>query len=176
MPPSPDFRPPAPYWHPLTAGVALGLVLLLTFVVAGHGLGASGFFTRATAAIGNWLAPAWTAANAYLGPFSSGGNPLQSWISWEAVGILAGALAGSLTSRRFRAMIEGGPRTAIGARLGYAFAGGALVGFGGRLARGCTSGLGLSGSATLAVAGFVFLIAFFAAGFAVSALSRRVWQ
>jgi uncharacterized membrane protein YedE/YeeE len=169
-------RTQLPYWHPLVAGVALGLTLLLTFLITGNGLGASGFFTRAAAAIGAWLAPAWTQANAYFGPFVEGGSPLPSWITWEAIGVLVGALGGSLISGRFRAMIEGGSRIFTGERLAYAFVGGALVGFGARLARGCTSGLGLSGSATLAVSGFVFLIAFFAAGFAVSYLMRRAWQ
>lgn len=167
---------PKPYWPPMAAGIALGLVLLLAFLVTGHGLGASGFFTRLSAALAALTTPAWTAANAYFGPFLAGAGPLQSWISWEAAGVLVGALAGSLTSGRFRAMIEGGAATPAGMRLVHAFAGGALVGFGARLARGCTSGLGLSGSATLAVAGFVFLLAFFAAGFAVNALMRRNWQ
>jgi hypothetical protein len=170
-------RSPRPFWHPLTAGVLLGLTLLATFLITGHGLGASGFFSRATTAVSDWLAPAWTAANAYFGPSVQGGaNPLPSWITWEAVGVLIGALAGSLSSGRFKAMVEGGMTTLPAERLAYAFAGGILVGFGARLARGCTSGLGLSGSATLAVAGFVFLIFFFAAGFAVSYLARRAWR
>ena len=38
---------PRPFWHPLLAGLALGMVLLVTFVVTGHGLGATGFTTRA---------------------------------------------------------------------------------------------------------------------------------
>jgi uncharacterized protein len=170
-------RLPRPFWHPLTAGLLLGLALLATFLITGHGLGASGFFTRLTTAIANGLAPAWTAANAYLGPSVQGGaNPLPAWITWEAVGVVIGALAGSMSSGRFRAMIEGGRTTPAGTRLAWAFAGGILVGFGGRLARGCTSGLGLSGGATLAVAGFVFLIFFFAAGFAVSYAARRAWR
>jgi len=140
---------PQPYWPPLVAGIGLGLVLLLTFVITGHGLGASGFFTRATAALGGWLLPEATAAN---------------------------ALAGSLTARRFNPSIERGPSTAAGTRLTLALAGGILTGFGARLARGCTSGLGLSGGATLAVAGFVFLIAFFIGGFLLSMLTRRVWE
>lgn len=173
---------PAPFWHPLVAGVALGLVLLLTFLVTGHGLGASGFFTRLAAALSDWLAPAWTAGNAYFGAFVAGGaDPLPSWISWEIVGVVLGALAGSLAARRFRPMVEAGPQhggrfAGAGPRLVAAFAGGALVGFGGRLAQGCTSGLGLSGGATLAVAGFVFLACFFLAGFAVSLLLRKVSQ
>ena len=47
--------------------------------------------------------------------------------------------------------------------MGFAVGGGMLSGFGASLAGGCTSSLGLSGGATLAVAAFVFLIAFAAA-------------
>ena len=166
-----------PFWHPLVAGIALGGVLLLTFLLSGHGLGASGFVTRLAAGVSGVLAPAWSAANAYFGPyFGEGVALLNSWIGWEALGVLIGALAGSMVSGRFRAMIERGAGKAATSRLAYAFAGGVLVGFGARLARGCTSGLGLSGSATLAVAGFVFLLAFFAAGFAASYLMRGRWQ
>lgn len=32
---------PRPFWSPLLAGVALGLVLLATFLFTGHGLSAS---------------------------------------------------------------------------------------------------------------------------------------
>lgn len=166
---------PRPFWPPLVAGVLLGLVLLLTFLITGHGLGASGFFTRLTAALGGWFAPVATGANSYLGPFLQG-NPLSSWISWEIVGVAIGALAGSITGGRFHLALERGPSTGANARLAYALMGGVLVGFGARLARGCTSGLGLSGGATLAVAAFVFLIAFFAAGFLVTLAARRVWQ
>lgn len=166
---------PRPFWPPLLAGFALGLVLLLTFLLTGHGLGASGFFTRFTAAIGGWLAPAATGTNSYLGPYLQG-SPLASWISWEIVGVAIGALAGSLTSGRFRLAVEHAPGISANERLIYALIGGVLVGFGARLARGCTSGLGLSGGATLAVAAFVFLIAFFAAGFLVTLAARRVWR
>ena len=165
---------PRPYWPPLVAGIVLGLVLLATFLVTGHGLGASGFFTRAAAAIGVWTMPEATAANQYLGGFAAGA-PLAGWITWEVIGMVLGGLIGSLASGRFRAGIESGPRSTPGRRLAYAFAGGALVGFGARLARGCTSGLGLSGGATLAVAGFVFLIFFFAAGFLTMRFVRREW-
>ncbi len=166
---------PRPFWPPLVAGVLLGLVLLLTFLITGHGLGASGFFTRLTVAAGGWLAPAATEASAYLGPYLQG-NPLSSWISWEIAGVAIGALTGSLTSGRFKLALERGPSIGSNERLIYALIGGVLVGFGARLARGCTSGLGLSGGATLAVAAFVFLIAFFAAGFLVTLAARRAWQ
>ena len=165
---------PRPYWHPALAGVALGLTLLLTFLITGHGLGASGFFTRLTAAISGWIAPGWSEANAYIGPFLRA-NPLSSWITWEIVGAVIGAFAGAVSSGRFRAGVERGPRIGTPGRLAWAFAGGILVGFGARLARGCTSGLGLSGGATLAVAGFLFLLMFFLAGFVVSRAMRKEW-
>ena len=119
--------------------------------------------------------PAATEASSYLGPYLQS-NPLSSWISWEIVGVAIGALAGSLVSGRFKLAVERGPQTGGNQRLIYALIGGVLVGFGARLARGCTSGLGLSGGATLAVAAFVFLIAFFAAGFLVTLAARRIWQ
>jgi len=163
------------FWAPVPAGILLGLVLLLTFVITGHGLGASGFFTRLAAAVTGWAAPEFAAANSYLAPYLRGAT-LDSWITWEAVGLAAGALAGSLWNGRFRVMIERGAGTPVGTRLAFAFVGGLLVGFGSRLARGCTSGLGLSGGATLSVAAFVFLIAFFAAGFAAMVFMKRYWQ
>lgn len=165
---------PNPFWPPAIAGAALGLVLLLTFLITGHGLGASGFFARLAAAAAGALAPAWAEANAYFGPFLRT-NPLAAWITWEIVGVAIGALVGALNSGRFRLTAERGPRTTVPSRLGYAFAGGLMVGFGARLARGCTSGLGLSGGATLAVAGFIFLFAFFLAGFLASRFARKEW-
>jgi uncharacterized protein len=168
-----------PFWHPLTAGIALGLVLLLTFVMSGHGLGASGFFTRLTAWFGAEFARTATEANSYLGPFIKGArgavNPLASWISWEIVGLAVGALVAAVTSGRFRLRLDGATNLSGGGRLALALGGGVFTGFGARLARGCTSGIGLSGGAPLAVAGFLFLIGFFAAGIAVSFLIRRAW-
>lgn len=167
---------PRSFWSPLLAGAALGAVLLATFLFTGHGLGASGFFARATAWLGSVVAEPTTKANSYLGLFLRGGNPLASWITWEIIGVALGALIASTSSGRFRFRIDGAPRLGRGTRLGMAFAGGALTGFGARLARGCTSGLGLSGSAPLAVAGFVFLIGFFVAGVLISALIRGAWK
>jgi uncharacterized membrane protein YedE/YeeE len=166
---------PRPFWPPLVAGSALGGVLLLSFLVTGHGLGASGFFARMSAWLSSLLAPSSAEVNSYFAPFLRG-HPLASWISWEVVGVVVGALAGSLAAGRFRVGIERGSGISSSQRLLNALVGGMLVGFGARVAQGCTSGIGLSGSATLALAGFVFLIGFFAAGFLTSALMRRAWQ
>jgi hypothetical protein len=50
------------------------------------------------------------------------------------------------------------------------------MGFAARLARGCTSGLALTGGALLSVGAWVFMIALFAAGYAAAPLFRRAWR
>jgi len=169
-------QPIRPLWPPLLAGALLGLVLLLVFLMTGHGLGATGFFTRLTAWIGSGVAPDVTASNAYLGGMVADGvNPLDAWITWQVIGVAIGALLAALTSGRFRIQVDGSRRIGMSPRLALALLGGVIAGFGSRLAAGCTSGVGLSGSATLAVAGFVFLIAFFAVGLAFGYMMRRTW-
>jgi hypothetical protein len=50
-----------------------------------------------------------------------------------------------------------------------------LISFAGRLARGCTSGVALSGGAQLALSGWLFVIAMFIGGFITAAIFRRLW-
>lgn len=168
--------PPAvrPFWNPLLAGILLGLVLLATFVVTGHGLGATGATTRLSAWLGGALAPQAAASNGYLGPLLEGGNPLPSWISWQVLGVALGALASAGLAGRFRWQLDGLRSVGLIRRALMALAGGAISGFGARVAAGCTSGLGLSGAATLAIAAFVFLATFFAAGLIASRLVRGI--
>lgn len=164
-----------PLWPPFVAGIVLGLVLLLTFVLVGNGMGASGAFARVATEVGLQVAPQATSENAYLGGMAQG-NPLAAWIVLAVVGTLIGAILASISSGRFRVKVDrGSGRIGVGARLALALAGGLLAGFGSRLAAGCTSGVGLSNTAMLGVAGFVFLIAFFAVGLLVSLFMRRVW-
>jgi uncharacterized membrane protein YedE/YeeE len=166
-----------PIWNAHAAGAVLGLVLLLTFVMTGHGLGASGAPTAIAAATSNVVAPTATQANGYLGwMVENGRNPLNSWIIWEVLGVALGALAAAWWSGHLRVSVEGPPRINSRGRLSLALIAGVLSGFGARVSAGCTSGLGLSGSATLATAGFVFLIGFFGAGLITGLLTRRMWK
>ena len=161
-----------PFWQPLTAGVALGLVLLLTFLLTGHGLGATGASTRAAAWLGLGLAQTATEGNAYLGPMVKNGNPLSAWITWQVMGVAAGALAAAFMAGRFRVQLDGSCSVGTPKRVISALIGGMLAGFGARVAAGCTSGLGLSGAATLGIAAFVFLGTFFAAGLIANRLVK----
>lgn len=167
--------PVRPLWQPYVAGVVLGLVLILTYILVGNGVGASGLFARIAASIGMDVAPHTTAANAYLGPMvANGANPLASWIVLEVAGIAIGALLAAIGAGRFRVQLDGAKKIGSRARIAFALLGGVLAGFGSRVAAGCTSGIGLSGTAMLSIGGFVFLVSFFLVGLGVSALMRRV--
>jgi len=163
-------RPVQAFWSPWVAGVLLGLVLLLTFVLTGHGLGATGFTTRLTALLGGGAAR----SNAYLGPLFEDGSPLASWITWQVIGVAAGGLFAAWRAGRFRVQLDGARSVGTPRRLMWALLGGAASGFGARVSAGCTSGLGLSGAATLGIAAFVFLGAFFAVGLVTSRVVRGV--
>ncbi len=49
------------------------------------------------------------------------------------------------------------------------------MGIGAALARGCTSGLALSGGAMLSLGAWTFMVALFLAGFLAAPLVRRLW-
>lgn len=164
------------YWSPYLAGVGLGLTLLLTFYVMGHGLGASGAFTQWTANLVYWVAPGHARANTYLSTYLNLGTLWQSWIVLEIFGVLLGGFLGAVTARRFRVRIERGPRMERGHRLLLALAGGFAVGFGARLAQGCTSGQALSGGAVLALGSWLFTLMFFLGGYIFAFFVRRQWQ
>lgn len=167
-------RPPRPLWNPYAAGIALGLGLLATFVVTGNGYGVTGATSLVTAAAAGRLAASTVAPGSYLrGLYDAG---LNHWITWEVLGLAAGALAGSLLAGRFRWEVDGPRRAGRALRLSLALLGGTASGFGARLALGCTSGVGLSGSATLAAAGFLFLAGFFVAGALFGQITRGLWR
>ena len=163
-----------PFWPPFVAGIVLGLVLLLTFVLSGHGLGASGAATDMVAGVGLQVAPEAIKANSYLGPMVADGSPLGSWLTWEIVGVAIGALAAAFMAGRFRVQVDGACSVGTPKRLITTLAGGFLSGFGARIAGGCTSSMGLSGAAALGVSAFVFLALFFATGLIVSRLVKGV--
>jgi uncharacterized membrane protein YedE/YeeE len=163
------------YWNPYLAGVLLGLTLLATFVITGGGLGASALPKRVVALGAMAAAPEWTAANPAIGHYVEAGNPLRNWLVVEVIGVLLGGFIGAISAGRFRATVEKGPRISTRGRLGYALAGGVIMGVAAGLARGCTSGQALSGGALLATGSWAFMMMVFAGGYATAWFVRRQW-
>ena len=165
------------YWNPYLGGVLLGLVLFASFFVAGHGLGASGGVNRIVVAVEDVVAPEHVDRVPYLAQLAGGDrDPLQHWIVWEVAGILLGGFVAGLLRGRVRLQTYHGPQIRAGTRWAFAFLGGLLMGYGARLARGCTSGQALSGGAVLSVGSWAFMLAVFAGGYGLAWFVRRLWQ
>jgi uncharacterized membrane protein YedE/YeeE len=161
---------------PVLAGIVIGISMLLTYVVAGRGIGVSGMMTRLVATVQHWLMPAMTEKSSYFAAyFAHGGQPLNDYLSYLMVGLLAGAFAGAWSCGDLRFEVQRGPRISVQGRLIYALAGGALTGFAARMARGCTSGQGLVGAAELSVGSWAFLLCIFIGGFATAWFVRKQW-
>ncbi|MFO1077076.1 MAG: YeeE/YedE thiosulfate transporter family protein [Planctomycetota bacterium] len=165
-----------PYWNPYLAGIGLGLVLLLSYLVLGTGLGASGALTRIAATTAHAVAPSAVEHNTYLAGYFEGGGPLANYVVPMLVGVLIGGFLSAVAARRTGVVVERGPTSSVTRRVAWALVGGALIGVGARLAGGCTSGLALSGGAMLQIGAFVFIGATFAAGFAFAPLVKKEWQ
>lgn len=164
------------YWSPYVAGVVLGLVLLATFVSMGRGLGASGALMRLTAYAVDQVSPSAVDNNPYLAQYAGGDqNPLQDWLVFEIIGVIVGGLLSGMLAKRLRFKTDKGPHITVPFRLAFAFLGGGLMGFGARLAQGCTSGQALTGGATLALGSWAFMMTMFAAAYAIAYFVRRQW-
>ena len=165
---------PSNYWSPYVAGAVLGLTLLATFFIMGRGLGVSSAVTKLTAYALAVPFPSWVENNPYLKAFT--GGFFRDWYVIEVAGLLVGALIGSITARRFKLKVEKGPQIGPQKRFVAAFTGGAMLGFATRLARGCTSGVALSGGAALVLGAWAFMIGMFGGGFAIAYFARRLWR
>ncbi len=164
-------------WNPYLGGVALGLVLLASFLVLGHGIGASGAASRLGVTALAAVAPEHVAETPYFAKYSEGGaSPLSNWLVFGVVGVFLGGAVASMTGGRQKSGVVRGPRISVGARLALALTGGVIMGFAARMARGCTSGQALSGGALLSVGSWVFMLSVFAGGYALALVVRRQWQ
>jgi len=164
------------YWNPYFGGVMLGLLLLATFYITGRGLGASGAAKSAVVAVVDKVTPAHAENSTYYSKFiSDDKHPLNQWLVFEVIGILAGALLSGALSNRLKFTVEHSPKITSRTRIIMAVLGGLAFGFGSQMARGCTSGAALTGMATLSLAGFVSMLAIFGSGYVFAYFFRKFW-
>ena len=169
-------KEPRPYLNPYVAGTLLGLVLFASFYVTGGGLGASAAMSRIQTGVLDWLAPAHVDRVAYFAELAGGTRSAWSHYSiFMIAGTVLGGFASGLVNRRVKLELRKGPRVGTAVRVVLALAGGVLMGFGARLARGCTSGQALSGGAVLSVGSWAFALAVFVGAYALAWFVRRLW-
>jgi hypothetical protein len=160
---------------PYLVGAGIGVLSWLAFAIVAAPIG----ITTAGAQIAGGVAalavgPEAVAANSYWKT-----NPLRlDYGTLFLVGTFFGGLASSLMNRSFRLeVVPAVWRERFGGRawprLAVAFLGGAVAMFGARLANGCTSGNTISQGLQLAVGGWAFTAALFAAGVPTALLLFR---
>lgn len=170
-------RPQRPYIHPYLGGLLLGLVLFLAFFLTGNGLGASGGLNRLVVFVEDIIAPEHIDRIPYLIKLAGGAkNPLDDWIVPMIFGTIAGGFASGWYNGRLKVETNKGPNITVRKRWLMALIGGIIMGYGARMARGCTSGLALSGGAVLSLGAWAFMFAVFAGGYALAYFVRRLWN
>jgi uncharacterized membrane protein YedE/YeeE len=158
-------------WNPYLAGALSGLVSIASVWLSGKFLGTSTTFVRLAGQLEQLFLPEHVTANPYFRKIP----PLVDWQWLLVAGIFLGSF---LTARLFGDFRWQALPPMWKARFGparwrralVAFIGGVVAMFGARLADGCPSGHGLSGSLQLAVSGYVALICFFLGGLVVARL------
>jgi uncharacterized protein len=167
---------PRPYVNPYLAGTLLGVVLFLSFYVTGGGLGASGAMTSIQTGVLRWFSADHVDRVAYFADVAGGHkNPWVSSGVFMLAGTIVGGFVSGLFNRRVKLELRKGPSITTVTRVTFALIGGAIMGYGARMARGCTSGQALSGGAVLSVGSWAFAFSIFAAGYAMAWFVRKLW-
>jgi len=164
-----------PAWSPYVVGSLIAVLGMATLLVSNKPLGASSAYAKLAGMIGLAVAPRHTSSLKYYQD-----NPPK--IDWEVmlvVSAVAGAFlaawhGGEITGEWMHPMWIARFGDSLALRLGVAFVGGALMAFGARLAGGCTSGHGISGTMQLSVGSWVAVIAIFAGGISTAMLLFRI--
>ncbi len=159
-------------FEPYLIGTGIGVLSWAAFAFANEPLGITSALSRTAAPV----------AASIFGSDAVARNPYWAPMpfAWDygvlfLAGVVAGAFAASLATGTFR--IEAVPHFwrerfggSVAKRFLGAFLGGAAMMFGARLAGGCTSGHGISGTLQLALSSWVFLIVLFASALITSRL------
>jgi len=153
------------YWSPYLAGALSGLVLILSVGISGKFFGTSTTFVKTAGMLEKIFSAERVARMAYF----MKEVPVVDWQWMFVLGIFIGSLIAAKTSGTFtwQAVPDMWRKrfgSSVGKRAVVAFIGGVIGMFGARLADGCPSGHGLSGSVQLALSGFISLICFFIGG------------
>ncbi len=168
---------PKHYWNPYLVGIGLGIVLMLTFVIMGRGLGASGAMSTVVSVVVDEVAPEHADNNQFYKNYLGDGtqSPFKDWLVFEVLGLLFGGFISGAIAGRNKITVEKGPNISTKKRFLFAFIGGTLMGIGAKLARGCTSGQGLTGGSMLSLGGWSFLLMVFVGAYGMAYFVRRQW-
>lgn len=167
---------PDPAWSPYVVGSLIGILVLSTLALAGKKIGASSAYSDTAGMIGRLIAPQHIAAL----PYYQKSKPMIGWTLMIVLGAILGSFLAAWTGGELTGTFLQDMWVArFGADSGWlrvfvALVGGVLMAFGARMAGGCTSGHGISGTLQLAVGSWIAVICFFIGGITAAMLMYRV--
>ena len=168
---------PDPLWNPYVAGVALGFVLIFSYMIFGMGVGSSSGPTRLAYWVAHLFAADAVEANSYMGRYFTTGNIFYDRMIFVVIGTLLGGLVAAYSAGRMsKGACVRGPRVSVKQRIIFAIIGGIMMGIAARIGRGCTSGQALSGGAMLSVGAWIYMMAFFGGAYITAPFLRRQWK
>ena len=159
-------------WSPYLVGALIGVLSWFSFVISKKPLGASTSYARASARLGAICC----GSSVYEWKYYQKYKPELEWQSMLIIGIVIGSFISAVFSGQFNfafiplTEFESILNQNVLGRIFSAFSGGIMLGFGARLAGGCTSGHGISGAFQLSIASWISLISFFVGGAAAAFL------
>jgi uncharacterized protein len=158
-------------WSPYLVGAGIGMLSWLTFYFAGRIIGASSFYATLAGFVGRLVARRHTESL----PYYRHKPPHADWQFFFVLFTIAGGFLAAWTGGEFRnewlhPMWVDRFGGSVALRGLVAFIGGVLMAFGARLAGGCTSGHGISGTLQLNAGSWLALACFFVSGVAVATL------
>jgi uncharacterized membrane protein YedE/YeeE len=158
-----------PAWSPYVVGAGIGVLSWLTFYFSDKAIGASSFYAHVSGLVGRLFGKGHTESLAYF----KDNPPCVGWGFAFVLATIAGGAIAALTGGEFAnewlpPMWEARFGDSIALRAVIACGGGLLMAFGARLAGGCTSGHGISGTMQLNPGSWITVICLFVAGIAVA--------
>ena len=158
-------------WSPYLVGAGIGVLIWTAFLLSDHPLGCSTAYAKTA----GMVEVAVSRDSAKAMPYYQKISPSIDWQWTLLIGIIIGAFLSAYLSGTFAILLV---PPLFASHFGMdpllraitAVAGGILLGFGARLAGGCTSGHGISGTLQLSLVSWVAAICFFAGGILVAGL------
>lgn len=152
-------------WNPYVVGGLIGLLSMATFYFSNKPLGVSTAYARLAGLLGYLFSKPHIDSL----KFYQDEPPKIDWEVMLLFGVVIGAFLAAFSGKEFQVsavpvLWESHFGNSMSLRLAVAFVGGVIMAFGARLAGGCTSGHGISGTLQLSVGSWLALAAFFGGG------------
>jgi hypothetical protein len=159
-------------WTPLAVGAGIGVLSWATFYFSGQAIGASSTYAKVAGFLAGQVAPNKTRELKYF----KENPPRFDWGTVFFLGTILGALLAAISAGDYQSQwlsplwVERFGENSLGLRLLTAFFGGAVMAFGARIAGGCTSGHGISGTMQLVPGSWLVFFSLFLGGSATAYL------